>query len=263
MAVGGPFSLEGAVALVTGAGGGIGAAICKALAGAGARVACAELPDRLDRARAVCDAALASATEWAREADAFTVPLDVRSRPSIHEAIERVIERWGRLDVLVNNAGVNRLKPALDLVEKDWDDVLDVNLRGAFFCAQAAARIMVRGGGGRIIQIASQHGVVGMPYRAAYCASKAGLINLTRVLALEWASAGITVNCVSPTFVRTEANDRVLDDPAFLTWVRDRLPLGRLATPEDVAGAVLYLASPAAAMVTGHNLVVDGGWTAW
>ena len=169
---------------------------------------------------------------------------------------------YGRLDVVVCNAGIEIVAPVADLAEEDWDRVVDVNLKGLFFCCQAAGRYMAEHGGGRIVNIASQHGLVGFYMRTAYCASKAGVVNLTRVLALEWARHGITVNAVAPTFVIHEANAAAYDNADYRNLILGSIPLGRLAKPEDVAGAVLYLVSPAAEMVTGHTLAVDGGWTA-
>jgi 2-deoxy-D-gluconate 3-dehydrogenase len=245
------------VAMVTGAGSGIGEAIALALADAGAHVVATELPDRLDRAQLVAERIAALGRRR------LALPLDVRDVPSIGEAVRRVVAEWGALDVMVNNAGVQVARPALEVTEDDWDRVVDVNLRGVFFCAQAAGRVMVEQGRGRIINIASQNGVIGYFNRAAYCAAKAGVVNLTRVLAIEWARYNVLVNAVAPTFVRTPMGERTLSDPAVREDILARIPLGRVAEPEDVVGAVVYLASPAAAMVTGHTLLVDGGWTAW
>lgn len=245
------------VALVTGSGSGIGEAIALALAEAGAHVVTTELPDRLDRATDVTNRVIAAGRR------SVALPLDVTDVPSIGRLVEQVEREMGRLDVLVNNAGVQVARPALEVSEDDWDRVVDVNLRGVFFCAQAAGRIMVRRRGGRIINIASQNGLIGYFNRAAYCAAKAGVVNLTRVLAIEWAQHNVLVNAVAPTFVRTPMGERSLSDPAVRDDILSRIPLGRIAEPEDIVGAVVYLASPAAAMVTGHTLLVDGGWTAW
>jgi 2-deoxy-D-gluconate 3-dehydrogenase len=165
--------------------------------------------------------------------------------------------------LLVNNAGINVPRLALDVAEEDWDRVIDVNLKGAFFMAQAVAKAaLLPQGSGKVINIASQNGVVGMHHRAAYCSSKAGLVNLTRVLALEWAQYRINVNAVGPTFIDTLLTRPMFADPAFRDEVLRNIPLGRIGRPEDVVGAVVFLASPASDMVTGHTLLVDGGWTA-
>jgi 2-deoxy-D-gluconate 3-dehydrogenase len=249
--------VDGKIALVTGTGSGLGRAMAVGLAQAGADLALTELPDRL-----------AAAEETAREIEkegrkALVVPLDVTRLPMIGEMADAVAARFGRIDILVNNAGINVPKLAVDVTEQDWDRVLDVDLKGVFFTAQAVAkRSMIPRGGGKIINIASQMGVVGYRYRAAYCSAKAGVVNLSRVLAFEWAPHQITVNSVAPTFVETPLTRPMFEDKAFKDDVLGRIPLGRLGTPEDIVGGVVYLASPAADLVTGHCLLVDGGWTA-
>ncbi|MGB5381616.1 MAG: SDR family oxidoreductase, partial [Acidimicrobiia bacterium] len=180
----------------------------------------------------------------------------------ISTAFELVREHFGSLDVLVNNAGLGANHPAEDITESDWDEMMDVNLRGLFFACQAAGRIMLEQGHGRIINMSSQAGVVGIREHAIYSASKGGVNLLTKVLALEWSSRGVTVNAVAPTFIYTPGTAERLDQPEYLAGVLDRLPIGRVGTTTDVAGAVLYLASPAGGMVSGHVLVVDGAWTA-
>jgi NAD(P)-dependent dehydrogenase (short-subunit alcohol dehydrogenase family) len=182
----------------------------------------------------------------------------------VQDGVDRVASELGRLDILVNNAGLNIPQGVFDVDEASWDAVLDTNLKGTFFCAQAAARHMADGGeGGRIINIASQAGVVGIEERSAYGTSKAGAILLTKVLAIELAQYGITANAVAPTFIATELTRTTLENPAWRERIISRIPLGRVGEAEDVAAATVYLASPAAAMVTGHTLLVDGGWTAW
>ena len=253
-------SLDGAVALVTGTGSGIGEATAYALAAAGAQVVVTELPDRLDRAEAT---ALNIRTRHGGEAAA--VALDVTDLGSIAACVAAAADAFGgRLDVLVNNAGLNVPQMAFDVTEDAWDRVLDVNLKGLFFMAQAVGRRMrdQEPRGGSIVNMASQMGIVGYTKRAAYCSSKAGAVNLSRVLAFEWAEHGIRVNAVCPTFVETPLTRPMFEDPDFKADVFRRIPLGRLATPEDVASAVVFLAGPGAAMITGHALLVDGGWTA-
>ena len=250
------FRVDDQIAVVTGAGGGLGRAFVEGLAEAGAEVVIAELPDLLERAEAAATAIRATG------ARAHALPLDVTKVDSIQQLVDTVVARLGRIDILVNNAGVQVRRQALEVSEEDWDRVLQVNLRGVFFCAQRVGRQMVAQRQGRIINIASQNGLVGMEDRAAYCSSKAGVINLTRVLALEWAEYGITVNAVAPTFVITPLTAPMWEDPELHEGVLRRIPLRRLAQPEDVVGAVVYLASPAAAMMTGTTMVIDGGWTA-
>jgi NAD(P)-dependent dehydrogenase (short-subunit alcohol dehydrogenase family) len=183
---------------------------------------------------------------------------------NIRETIGEVVRDFGRLDILVNNAGIRRRQPALEVTEEDWDAVLDTNLKGVFFCAQAAARQMIPQGEGRIINIASQLAIVARPDRAAYCASKGGVANLTRVLALEWIKYGITVNAIGPGPTTTpglqEADIR--PEAEVELEMEAHMPLGRRMEPEELVGAAVYLASPSANATTGHLLIVDGGWTA-
>jgi 2-deoxy-D-gluconate 3-dehydrogenase len=250
------FSLLGSTALVTGGGTGLGRAIAIALASHGADVALTELPGKTELAEGTADEIRALGRR------AAAVALDVTDLRSVGALVPAVLHQLGRLDVLVNNAGLNIQRHALEVSEEDWDRVLDVNLKGLFFCSQAVGRHMVGNGGGRIVNIASQMGLVGYWRRAAYCSSKAGVVNLTRVLAIEWAQHGITVNAIAPTFVLTPLTEPMFQDAAFKADVLSRIPLGRLAEPDDVANAAVYLASPAAKMITGQTLAVDGGWTA-
>lgn len=246
-------------ALVTGAGSGIGQAAARALAAAGARVAVTELPDRLERAEATV------AEIQAAGGEALPVPLDVRDLASITECVARVADAGGgRLDVLVNNAGINVRQPAFEVTEEAWDLVLDTNLKGLFFAAQAAGRVMRDQDppGGSIVNVASTMGLVGYYDRTAYCASKAGAVNLSRVLAIEWASHAIRVNAVCPAFVETPLTSALFANEAIKTDILHRTPAGRLVMPEEVAAAIVFLAGPASRMVTGAALTVDGGWTA-
>jgi NAD(P)-dependent dehydrogenase (short-subunit alcohol dehydrogenase family) len=233
------FQLDGQVALVTGASRGIGHDLVLALAQAGAR-AVAGVRQR-----------------GTAPPDLEAIELDLRDIGSIRAAIDEV-----RPTILVNNAGVGTNHDALDATEGEWDELLDVNLKGLFFACQSAGRHMVERGYGRIVNISSQAGHVGIRRNAAYLASKGGVEMLTRVLALEWGPSGVTVNAVAPGFIRTPINAATLDRPEFVEDVVARIPVGRVGTTTDVAAAVLFLASPAAGFVNGTSLLVDGGWTA-
>ncbi len=239
---------------MTGASQGIGHDLALALANAGARVVVAA------RHRERLEAVVAEMTALGSEAAAVVV--DLRDRASIEAAVAASVARFGRLDILVNNAGLGTNHDALEATEAEWDELFAVNVRGLFFACQSAGRRMVDQAYGRIVNISSQAGLVGIPRHAAYSASKAAVIGLTRVLALEWGPHGVTVNCVAPTFIRTPGTAERLDQPEFLADVVSRIPVGHVGTTTDVAGAVIYLASPAAGLVTGSVLVIDGGWTA-
>ena len=252
------LNLDGKVALVTGSGRGIGAALAVGLAQAGAAVAVSDIPSMLEDA----------ATTQKRIEDlgqrSGTYPLDVLDLGNVKSTFEQVVSDFGRLDILINNAGIRRRKPAIDVTENDWDAVIDTNLKGVFFCAQAAALAMIDQGGGRIINVASQLAVVAMENRVAYCASKGGVASLTQALALEWIKYGITVNALGPGPTKTpgmlaaETRSQEEVDEVLAT----HMPLGRRMEPEELVGAAIYLASPSAGTTTGHLLIVDGGWTA-
>ena len=248
------FRLDDQIALVTGASRGIGRGLAKALAAAGATVAVA--------ARDLEALQQLAAEIAAAGGEALPVRLDVRDLDQINGAVDQLVARYGRVDILVNNAGLGANHPALAVSEADWDEMMAVNLKGLFFCCQAAGRIMLAQEHGRIVNMSSQAGVVGIRDHAVYSASKGAVNQLTRVLALEWSASGVTVNAVAPTFIYTPGTADRLDQPDYLQGVLQRLPIGRVGTIDDVSGAVIYLASPAAAMVTGHILLVDGGWTA-
>ena len=252
------LSLEGHVALVTGSARGIGRALAVGLAEAGADIAVSDTAERLEDARTSQEQVEAQGRKC------VTYALDVLDVANIVEAIDKVVDDFGRLDILVNNAGIRVHKPALEVTVEDWDAVIDTNLKGVFFCAQAAARHMVKRGSGRIINIASQMGIVGSERRTAYCASKGGVVNLTRALALEWIKYGVTVNAIGPGPTVTPgilaADFRTLEE--IECDLEAYMPLGRRMEPGELAGACIYLASPSAAATTGHHLIVDGGWTA-
>jgi len=248
------FRLDGKVAAVTGAGRGLGRGIAVCLAAAGA--------DLVVTGRRL--AALDGVRREIEAAGRRCVPLelDVRDLRTIDAMAERVASEFGRLDVLVNNAGMNIRTSALEVTEDEWDTVLDTNLKGVFFCSQAAGRLMLRAGGGAIVNLASTMGVVALENRATYCSSKGGVVLLTKQLALEWAPRHIRVNAVAPTFVETDMTAEVLRDPVAGPKALSRIPIGRAVDVAEVARAVLYLASPAASAVTGVVLPVDGGYLA-
>ena len=241
------FRLDGRRALVTGASRGIGLGCAMALAEAGAHVVMAA------RGAEALDAAAQAVGDAGLSAEALA--LDVNDLGAVEAAMEA-----HRPAILVNSAGLARHSPALDTDPADYDAVMGVNLRAAYFLATAAARRMGRGGA--ILQVSSQMGHVGGIERAVYCASKHGLEGMTKAMAIEWAPKGIRVNTVCPTFIRTELAEVTLRDPAKRAWIESKIKLGRVGEVEDVMGAVLFLCSDAAALVTGTSLLVDGGWTA-
>jgi NAD(P)-dependent dehydrogenase (short-subunit alcohol dehydrogenase family) len=248
------FGLKGKVAVVTGASMGIGYGLAKALANAGATVVATAR--HMKELQSLVE-------EITREGgEALAISLDVTDVKDIEEVMKEVQHKFGSIDILVNNAGLGANQPAVQITEEDWDLMMDVNLKGLFFCCQAAGKIMLQQGCGKIVNISSQASVVGIKEHAVYCASKGGVNQLTRVLALEWSSKGVNVNAVAPTFTYTPGTAERLDDPSYLKGVVDRIPIGRVAEIKDVAGAVIYLASPAGDMVTGTVLLIDGGWTA-
>ena len=249
------FTLTGQTALVTGAARGLGRAIALALADAGADVALGL------RVPGTADDLVADIQTMGRRA--LAVPMDVTDLSQVGPAVDTVVAEFGRLDILVNNAGLGPANPAEDVTEADFDLTIDVNVKGLFFASQAAGRVMIRQGGGRIVNLSSQAGFVALPTEAIYCASKAAVSHLTKCLAVEWGRHGITVNAVAPTFIRTDGTAPDLADPAFEADVRERIAgLHRIGEPMDVAGGVVFLASPAASLITGTTLLIDGGWTA-
>ena len=248
------FDLSGRVALVTGAARGIGRACAIALAEAGADVALG-LRDRAE------DGDVADIVRT-RGRLALPLQMDVTRRDEIVRAVAEATARLGRIDILVNNAGIGPPNAATDVTEDDFDRTVAVNLKGTFFVAQEVGRGMIARGFGRIVNLGSQAGAVALPTESVYCMTKAAIAHLTRCLAVEWAAHGVNVNAVAPTFIRTPGTARWLENEDFRRDLLARIPLGRVGEPRDVAGAVVFLASPAAAMITGATLLIDGGWTA-
>jgi NAD(P)-dependent dehydrogenase (short-subunit alcohol dehydrogenase family) len=194
---------------------------------------------------------------------ALPLQMDVTRMDQVFRAVDDAVERLGRLDILVNNAGIGPENPAEDVREEDFDLTVAVNVKGTFFASQAAGRAMIAQGNGRIINLSSQAGFVALPTESVYCLTKAAIVHLTKCLAVEWGRHGITVNAVAPTFISTPGTESALADPGFRADVLERIAgLHRIGEPMDVAGAVVFLASPAASLITGETILIDGGWTA-
>jgi NAD(P)-dependent dehydrogenase (short-subunit alcohol dehydrogenase family) len=251
------FKLTGRSALVTGAGQGIGEALAHALAQAGARVAVVDVNGK--NAEKVADAIRSY------NKDVVAVACDIRSQEEVARTVQEVSNRFGGLQIAFNNAGINRNSAAEDTSLLEWDETFAVNLRGVFICCQEEGRVMLKAGYGKIINTASMSSII-VPHpqkQAAYNTSKAGVVNLTRSLAAEWADRGVRVNCISPGILRTKL---IMESPALAPlvqgWVRD-IPMGRLCELDDLTGAAVYLASEVSDYMTGHNLVIEGGTTLW
>lgn len=248
------FSLEGQVALVTGAARGLGRAIAVAMAEAGASVA-------LGLRDASQDAGATAEIE-ALGRPVLPLQMDMADLSQIRSAIAQAVEHFGRLDILVNNTGIAPGNPALEVVEEDFDRTLLINLKGTFFACQEAAKTMVRQNGGRIINMSSQAGFAALPGESVYCMTKAGIAHLTKCLAVEWGEYNINVNAVAPTFIHTPGTQPALSQPDFHEQtLRNIAALHRIGEPSEVVGAVVFLASPAASLITGHTMLIDGGWT--
>jgi 2-deoxy-D-gluconate 3-dehydrogenase len=246
------FGLKTKTAIVTGASRGLGQAMAIGLAKAGATVVAADL---LDVSATVDDIKRLGL-------DSFGVKLDVTESADIKKMVQQSVKKFGRIDILVNNAGIVRQATVESMTEKEWNDVIKVNLNGEFCCAQEVGKQMIKQQTGRIINIASVAGLFGSVGTAAYCASKAGIISLTKTLAVEWAKYNINVNAICPGVFVTTMTDPFLKDPSFQQMMKTRVPLARPGVPEELVGTVIYLSSRASEYVTGHALVIDGGWTA-
>jgi NAD(P)-dependent dehydrogenase (short-subunit alcohol dehydrogenase family) len=249
------FRLNGRRALVTGGSKGLGLVMARALAEAGAEVAI------VSRSLAACSEAAAEIAD-ATGRETFATAADVGSPTDVAKLLSDVEDGFGPVDILVNNAGLNIRGSVAELSEENWDEVLGVNLKAPFLCSRVFGPPMAARGWGRIINLGSILSVVAIAGRAPYCSAKAGVTSLTRVLALEWATSGVTVNAICPGPFGTEMNRPLLDDPVKYQAFVSKIPMGRWGELDEIAGAVVYLASPAASFVTGSMLFVDGGWTA-
>jgi len=243
------FGLDGKAALVTGGAAGIGSAIAAAYATKGARIAVVDLNET---------AAAKTASALPTESRGFCC--DVADPDSVRSAVDAVLDLFGRVDILVNSAGVVQLAAAEELSVKAWDATIDVNLKGTFLMCQAVGRSMLEAGGGVIINMASQAATVALDQHVAYCASKFGVVGVSKVLAAEWGPRGVRVNTISPTVVLTELGRKAWDGPHG-DALKKLIPTGRFAYPDEIAAAAVYRASDAAAMVNGADLVIDGGYT--
>ncbi|EPL9570814.1 SDR family oxidoreductase [Providencia rettgeri] len=241
------FSLDGKVALITGGAAGIGLAIAQLYVEKGAKVA---LVDKSEKVIGV-----------AKEMkNTIGIQCDITKIDSVSQMVEQVVKHYGALDIAVNSAGIVALAPAESLSEQDWDLTMNVNLKGTFLVCQAAGNVMIKQGKGKIINMASQAGVIALDQHAAYCASKAAIIGLTQVLALEWSPKGIQTNAISPTIVLTELGKKAWEGPKG-DEMKEKIPARRFAEPSEIAACALFLASEASDMITGHNLVIDGGYS--
>jgi NAD(P)-dependent dehydrogenase (short-subunit alcohol dehydrogenase family) len=247
------FSLEGRTAIITGASGGLGKETALALADVGCDVAIAA------RNRRALEEVAAAVEQ--KERRCLAVPTDITRAAEVQRLVDRTVERFRKVDILVNNAAIAVEKPFADLTEAEWRHVIDTNLHGTFFCTQAAGKQMIQQGGGRIINIVSVAGLVAVPLLGAYGAAKGGVIQYTRALAAEWARYQITVNALAPGYFISPMNEERFADPEVLQHTIRRIPMKRLATYDDLTPVLIFLASAAAQYMTGQVIVVDGGWT--
>jgi 2-dehydro-3-deoxy-D-gluconate 5-dehydrogenase len=245
------FDLSGKVAVITGATRGLGQAMAVGLAEAGADLALIQRTERDTRTKQIIE-------RLGRRCE--IIPCDLADNEQVKAVMKEVDERFGRLDILVNNGGIQRRSPAVQFPEEDWDEVLAVNLKAVFLLCQQAGERMIAQGGGKIINVASLLSFQGGITVPAYAAAKGGVAQLTKALANEWAGHGINVNAIAPGYMDTDMNEALLQDKTRSRQILERIPAGRWGTPEDLKGAVVFLASKASDYVNGHVLVVDGGW---
>ncbi|MHB8277626.1 MAG: SDR family NAD(P)-dependent oxidoreductase [Candidatus Humimicrobiaceae bacterium] len=249
------FDLSGKVAVIIGAGGGIGPVLSLGLAEYGADVVLADINSEY----------IASLENVVKKTNKkyFTKIVDVRNLDQINELKDETIKKFGKVDILLNNFGLNFNEYATDVTEEHWDKIIDVNLKGVFFSCQTFGKEMIKQKKGKIINTSSTFGLVGYEKRSAYCASKGGVSQITKVLAIEWAPFNINVNAIAPTATHTPMNEALFSDSKWREEVLRRIPMGKFCTPQDLLGAVIFLASEASNLVTGITLPVDGGWTSW
>jgi 2-dehydro-3-deoxy-D-gluconate 5-dehydrogenase len=248
------FDLGGKVAVVTGAGRGLGRGYAMAIAQAGAHVVCADLNE--------ADLEVTSAEIRSVGGEASTKVVSVTDVAGFRGAVHDIVDAHGHLDILVNNAGTEIPKDAVDVTEADFDQIIGVNLRGTYFCAQCVASVMAKQGSGKIINIGSLGSQIGIAGATVYCCSKGGVLQFTRALAIELAKSGVQVNAIGPGYFRTQMTEPFFQDPDHSAWISQRIPVGRVGTPEDLAGTVVFLASAASDYITGQIIYVDGGWLA-
>ncbi len=249
------FDLAGKVAMVTGGTRGLGEVCAVALAGAGADVViCGRDKTGLDRVSK-------RIRKRGRRSEGFSI--DVTDKQRVTQTVHDVQDAFGRIDILVNNAGVNHRVPVLEYAEEEWNRVIDTNLKGYFLVAQAVAPLMIDQGYGKVINMSSILGAVGLPNQVAYAASKGGVDQMTKVMAIEWAPKGVRVNAIGPTYFETELVAQIRNDPERFKFINERTPMGRWGHLSELEGIVIFLASPASDFITGQTIYVDGGWTIW
>jgi NAD(P)-dependent dehydrogenase (short-subunit alcohol dehydrogenase family) len=249
------FDLRGKKAMVTGSTRGLGETAAMALAKAGADVAvCGRV--KADLARVA-----GAIRDMGRES--VGVSFDVTSKPDIHRGVSEILDQLGPIDILVNNAGMNHRFPVLEYAEEHWDQVLNTNLKGYFLVAQAVVPQMIERGYGKVVNISSILGAVGLPNQLAYASAKGGVNQMTKVMALEWAKQGVRVNAIGPTYFETEMVKQIREDPERFNFINERTPMGRWGHLPELEGSVIFLAAPASDFITGQTLYVDGGWTIW
>lgn len=246
------FNLDGKVAIITGAARGLGKSMAVGLARYGAHVVITDVIDTKDT--------LMEIKEY--DDQSFDLQVDVSNKSEVEQMIKKTVDQFGSIDIFVNNAGILKSANAEDFSEKDWKKVIDVNLNGVFLCAQAAGKQMIEQQSGKIINVSSIAGLSGYASSAAYSASKAGVISITKTLAAEWGKHNIQINAICPGVFATDMTADYLKDDEFKEMIKTNVPLGRYATPDELMGTIIYLASNASDYMTGHALVIDGGWTA-